>query len=637
MAYRPIPLPVEEEQQLLDKQFILNGGINLTDLPQKLADNQSPDLLNVWFADRILGKRLGQQYVYSEDALEYPVHRFHRALYDNKIIFHAGTKLYAMELTEVSETLEEWATAEWATAEWGNFIEIYHGLTSQKGSFFVIYDKLYYINGAEWVVYDGSTCEAITPYIPNVLTATTPTGAGTADEEYNRVGAGFSVKYNGNASATVYTLPQTGLDATTVTVTIAGVAKTEGTHFTVDRTAGTVNFGAGTTPHGAPASGTNNVIITAYKTNTTERDGILNCRYAIEYGDNKNIVFLAGNGKGEIYWSEIGLPTYMRESNTNTLGDTNEDINGLGIQYDTLCVFKTRTIFSVTQVTGTDLAEFAFKIVNDTIGCDMPYTIQLINNRLTWANTYGGVYTLTSTLEKDEKNVKPLSRNVNGTTYQSGLLQETLADKLVAVSHDFVSKSQYWLCVNGTVYMWDYGLTPYNDTGNLEVDQFNLSWWKFDNIYANCFFENAGNLYHGFVDKGNISHYIESFNDFDSAINGYYTIPLRDFGSSTMLKHVKSLSITCRTDTYTSINIDYFSEREERTESNPIALGSFSWARFSWATFVWSIIRYGKSFTRYPNFKHCLYWGAKFYNNDVNRDLSIIDISCKFMFSKKIK
>jgi hypothetical protein len=637
MAYKPIALPVEPEQELNESRFIFNGGINFADLPQKLADNQSPDLMNVWFTDRILSKRMGQSYLYNTDYLEFPVHQFHKRLYNGHIVFHAGTKLYEINSDNPSSELEEWSSANWATAEWGNLKIIHTGLTSQKGSFFVIYEKLYYINGAQWVVYDGSTCANITPYLPNVLTATTPAGAGTADEDYNRVGAGFSVKYNGNGSATVYTLPQTGLDATTVTITIGGVAKTEGTHFTVDRTAGTVNFGAGTSPHGAPASGTNNVIITAYKTNSTEINGVLNCKYAIEYGDNKNIVFLCGNGKGEVYWSEIGLPTYIRSSNTNTLGDTNDNCTGFGIQYDTLIIFKSRTLFSATQLTDTTFAEFAFKIVNDSIGCDIPYSIQLINNRLVWANTYGGVYTLATTLVKDEKNVKPLSRNINGNTQQPGFLQETLANKQAAISFDYVSKSQYWLCVNGKVYMWDYGLSPYNDSGNIDADQFSLSWWIFDSINANCFFENAGVLYHGLSAKGNIVYHTTNFNDFDSAISSYYVLPLRDFGATALLKTIKSLTITCRADTASKINIEYMTESSTRTESNPILVNSFSWARFSWATLSWAVIYYGRSFTRYPNSKHCLYWGAKFYNSDVGRDLSIVDIICKFMFSKKVK
>lgn len=619
MAYKAIPLQDEVEQQLNETKFILSGGLNISDLPQKLTDSQSPDLLNVWFSNRILSKRNGQSYMFLSDLAETPIHSIHRRLFKNKSIFHAGTKLYSWDITLNTTTV------------------IYSGLTSQKGSFFVIYDKLYYINGVQWVVYDGTTCTTITPYIPTVVTGRTPTGGGTVAEEYNRIGAGFINKFNGTGSATAFTLTQngvnsiTGLDATTVTATVGGVTKVEGTDFTVNRTTGIVTFTS------APASGTDNVIITAYKTSATERDNVYACKYAIEYGDNKNIVFLCGNGKGEIYWSEAGLPTYIPSSNTNTLGDTNEDCYGFGIQYDTLCIFKERIIFSATQITtDTTLAQFAFKIVNDNVGCDIPYSIQLINNRLVWANTYGGIYTLTSTLVKDEKNIKPLSRNINGNYSRAGFLQETLANKQNAISFDYVGKSQYWLCVGSDVYMWDYGISPYTDSGNLDLDQMNLSWWKFDNINANCFFENQNILYYGVRNKGNIVKFVESFNDFGSAINGYYTIPDRDFGTNSYLKTIKTITITPRSDTFTDIYIDYLTDGT-RTDPQPIITGSFSWARFSWATFTWTVSRIGKSFTRYPNSKHVLYWGAKFYNNEVGRDLSIIDIGVKWVISKKIK
>lgn len=632
MAYKAIPLPQEPDVEMFETRFILNGGLNISDIPQKLPDNQSPRLKNVWFANKILSKRYGQAYLWSQDYLESPIHQIHKRLYKNHMIVHAGTKLYEVDITGADATLDTWADGLWADALWGNFKVIYSGLTSQKGSFFVIYDKLYYINGAQWVVYDGSTCAAITPYIPTVITGRTPTGGGTAAEDYNRVGAGFINSFNGNGSATAYTLTLTGLDNTAVTATVGGVAKVETTDFTVNRTTGVVTFNI------APASGTDNVKITAYKTNATERDAVLGCKYAVEYGDNKNIVFLCGNGTGEVYWSEIGLPTYIRSSNTNTLGDTNENCYNMGIQYDTLCIFKQRTIFSATQITSdTDIAEFAFKIVNDNIGCDMPWSIQLVNNRLVWANTYGGVFTLTSTLVKDERNVKPLSKNINGLPLQAGLLQESETNKLNAVSWDYVGKSQYWLCVDDKVYMWDYGLTPYNDSGDLEADQLRLSWWYFDNIKANCFFENQGTLYYGIKDKGNISIFVDVFNDFNEAIEAYYRIPLRDFGLINWLKTVKEMTITSRADTYTKINIEYITERDNRVDAQPIALGSFSWARFSWAVFTWSVIKFGKAFTRYPNSKHVLYWSAEFSNNEVGRDLSIVDIAVKWLRSKKIK
>ncbi len=343
------------------------------------------------------------------------------------------------------------------------------------------------------------------------------------------------------------------------------------------------------------------------------------------------------NGKGEIYWTEIGLPTYVRSSNTNTLGDTNEDCYGFGVQYDTLVIFKKRVIFSATQITtDTTLAEFAFKIVNDNIGCDIPFSIQLVNNRLVWANTYSGIYTLTSTIVKDERNVKPISRNINGNVQREGFLQETLVNKQNAVSIDYSAKSQYWLCVYDKVYMWDYGLTPYNDTGNLEQDQKTLSWWYFDNINASCFFENDGVLYAGDNTLGNIILFSNILNDFGVAINSYYTIPYRDFGSTSWLKTIKTITITPRSDTYSKINIDYITETT-RTDPQPIILGSFSWSLFSWAIFTWAVSRLGKSYTRYPNSKHTLYWGVKLYNNDLSRDLSIIDCKCSYIFSKKIK
>lgn len=612
--YRPIQLQDEPEPDIMQwKPPSLGGGICLKDLEQNLLDDQSPKLLNVWYLNQILSKRYGQEWFLNSNLSANPILSIYEKTYKGYIIFTNSTKMYKLNPSTKATT------------------EIYSGLTANKGSFFVSGDNLYYINGAQYLKYDGSTVSAVTPYIPTTFTATPPSGGGTALEDENMFGAGQTNKFSGNGSATTYQLSQTGLDATIVTALVGGVVKTENTHFTVNRTTGVVTFTV------APASGTNNVEITFYKTNSTNINGFYACKYAIAYGNTKERVFFGGNSKGQIFWTDVSLPNYIPVSNTKIMGDSESDVQGFGIQYDTLVIFKPRIIYSANLVTGTTLAEFSFSIVNDSIGCDMPYTIQLINNRLVWCNTYGGVYTMTSTLIKDERNIKPLSDNVNGTQFRQGLFNESLSDLQKSTSCDWTKYNQYWLCVGTKVYMWDYGLRPYQDSGDLSADQKRLSWWIFDNINANCFFIDGDDMYYGDRTVGNLSHMIDQFNDFGSSINAIYRVPLRDFGISDWYKTISSMTITSRADTNTKINIEYINERDSRVDPQSIILNSFSWAHFSWAIFSWSVINFGKSFTRYPNSKHVLYWSVEFTNNDVARDLSIINLSVLWQRSKKIR
>ena len=37
----------------------LNGGLNVRDIDYKIEDNQSPQMLNMWYRDRVLSKRWG--------------------------------------------------------------------------------------------------------------------------------------------------------------------------------------------------------------------------------------------------------------------------------------------------------------------------------------------------------------------------------------------------------------------------------------------------------------------------------------------------------------------------------------------------------------------------------------------------
>ncbi len=611
--YKPIQFRNEPEPQVLEwKPPSLGGGICLKDLEQNLLDDQSPRLSNVWFLNQILAKRYGQEWVIPSDITNKPILTVYEKRYKGNLVFACDTKLYKLDTST------------------GTATQIYTGLAATKGSFFVSGGNLYYINGSVYVKYDGTTTTVTTPYIPTTFTACPPTGGGTALEDENRYGAGQTNKFSGNGTAT-YTLSKQGLDATLVTATVGGVSKVETTDFTVNRTTGQVVFVV------SPPTGTNNVYITFYKTNSSIINAFLACTHTILYGDAKETVFFGGNGAGSIYWSDVVLPNYIPLSNTKVMGDTGDDVQGFGIQYDTLVIFKPRTIYSANKVTTSTLVTFSFAIVNDSIGCDMPYSIQLINNRLTWCNTYGGVYNLTSTLIKDERNVKPLSDNVNGTDFRPGIFAETISDLQNATSCDWTKYNQYWLCVGSKVYMWDYGLRPYVDSGDLAADQKRLSWWIFNNVNANCFISDGDDLYYGSRTVGNFSHFINQFNDFGSAISSVYRVPLRDFGINDWYKTIKTMTITSRADTNTKINIEYINERDSRVDPQPITLTSFSWQHFSWAAFAWSVINFGKSFTRYPNSKHVLYWSVEFTNNDVGRDLSIINLVVLWMRSKKIR
>ena len=67
----------------------LNGGINTRDPETGIADNQSPDMLNLWYKDMALCKRPGQMLM----AALKDVKRISEP-YNGSFAVHAGERLY---------------------------------------------------------------------------------------------------------------------------------------------------------------------------------------------------------------------------------------------------------------------------------------------------------------------------------------------------------------------------------------------------------------------------------------------------------------------------------------------------------------------------------------------------------------
>jgi hypothetical protein len=607
MAYRQMNIPTEPDEQPLEwKLERINGGTNIHDQEIKILDNQSPNMLNMWFVDRILTKRYGQEYLF--DDLTDPV--LQSIYYKGHIILHIGTKLYKYSLSTRTE--------------------IYSGLTASKGSFFIFNEILYYLNGAEFIQWNNTTAQAVVGKIPIVVINRTPTGGGDFNEAYNRIQPGFTTWFNGDNTAVNYTLPQSGLDSTTVTCTVGGATKVEGVDFTVNRTTGIVTFSV------APATGQNNVIITAYKTDTAAANSIKHCKYIVSFGgDNDTRMFAAGNGTNEYYWSGLLDATYWPDTNYN-LSISGEAVTGFGKQYDVLAIFTQRSVDRVEYLLDIDGPYFPAKQINPSIGCDMPWTIQLIDNRLTWCNTYGGVYTLVSTNIRDERNIKPVSRNINGTISRAGILQEP--NLVNATSFDALG--MYWLCIGSKVWVWDYLETPYINTGDVEADQIRLAWFPLNNINANTFVDVDGQIYYGDRTAGKFAHFIQNKNDFGQPIEGYWRSKVLRFNLTNFLKTVYKLWFSTTASAGSVISINYFNENGDSLGSATVPPGktaSFDWSTFDWAAWTWGAVRYANTIRLKPKIKKIINFQVEFRNNVLNENLSLMDLVIQYIVEKEVK
>ncbi|KJS84986.1 MAG: hypothetical protein JM58_09460 [Peptococcaceae bacterium BICA1-8] len=609
--YKPMQLPPSQPKPTPELRLdVINGGVSYKYIENQLNDTQSPYMLNLNADDKgALIKRGGQEVYHTFP--ESPIHA--KFYFKDKWVVHAGTKLYTYDGTTETAILT--------------------GLTSQKGVFFVFNDILYYLNGAQYSQWNGTSAASVVGYIPTLTLGREPAGGGTAYEDFNLLSAGFIDSFSGDNTSVNYQLSLTGLDATAITASLdAGITydKVETTHFTVNRTTGVVTWLI------APATGTNNVKIKAFKTVSGMADRIKGCKYfAIYGGENDTRVFVSGNStyKNWYWYSGLFDPTYWPENSFNKVGSDYEAITVFIKQYDTLIVIKERSVFSVNyQLKDDGTVSFPTKPINSEIGCDMPYTVQLINNEPVFANTYKGIHILRSSEIRDERNVQPISSNINGGPFRPGILDEEKADLLLATSVDYDKK--YWFCVGSKVWVWDYEQTPYQ--GNDEL----LAWYPYDNINANCFLELNRVLYAGDRTTGDLVKFIENYNDFGDAINGVWRSKLFNFNLPDYLKTITEVWFTTRANTYSSIVIRYYNDNGDLLDSTTVpatAASSFDWDNWDWDDFTWGVSRFAPTIKRKPKIKKVQYFQIEFSNNVLNETLSLLSLVIQYVINRKIK
>jgi hypothetical protein len=588
------------------------GGINIQDLPYRLNDDQSPKMINMWVANMTLSKRPGQKW----DSIELPSNTLsiYKKPYKGYFVFHAGTKLY-----KKAPGIEATAT------------EIMTGLTEAAGMFYVFNGKLLYKNGKEFIEYDGTTAKKVPPKAPVVFINRKPDGTGgDKNDDYNLLGPGFTNKFNGDGTSLKYVLTDKGLDSTHYIVTVNGVLKTLATHYTEDPANGELTF----LEAAKPGAGQNNVEVIAYKTDAEAIAKIIGCKYMIAYGgENNSRLFVGGNGTGKYYYSDALDYTYFPEQNYNIAGSDSSEITGFGEQYDILAVFNEEATFGVTYSFVNGKVSFPQVTINPDIGCDCPGTIELINNRLTWLNSKKGPVMMVSTANEDERNILPIGRNINGNYDRKGLLDEANIKKAISID----SMGKYWLVINGTGYLWDYTISPFRNTGNIDLDARRLSWFIFNNIYPVGFSQVENELF--YAKENRIAKFYNEFYDFGAGIPASYRMPFLDFKIINYLKDVLKAWITTRADTNSIIKMLYLSEQdpEGEPEEEDINAFSFSWSKTSWSTMTYNVINFAKTYRRKPKMKKVQRFAIEFSNDEPGADLNISEIKLAYTLSKENK
>ena len=537
----------------------LNGGVNLNDAPNLVEDNQLTAVLNMWWKDQALRTRAGLATTVERsfhiqtsgmgDSLTYKVYspvrvyrdgkpedyvccycEFEMSRSNNAYHFYkfdeSGSATHVSSLTFLDyEDGDPYAT--------GMFMFAANPTADGIGLYAVFNSGDIYSMNKNFELQKIDKSEIYAPLVVvNAVgfddTGSPPVVSGTQFEGYNLLSGAFRTAFTTDGKAHEFKLPldnltmnngespaveYTGTDGTVTrwesfsnTMFYAQAsAEIGGETVTVKlyRRSGIIEFSTGVdTPYPLPGSISNNLIVTAWKTDPEATKKIANMQFATWFGGDRSGInggtrlFVSGNPDHPnlVHWSDINNPLYFPENNYAYIGESSQKVTGFGKQTDILVIFKEHEIYSAEYVSGNtytaqdvidgkvvdvtaNAAVFPITPINSGIGCDCPNTIQLCNNRLIWATSDGAVYGLMAANQASERNVRKLSAMI-----ESRLKAEDRYLLKSALSCDV--DGHYMLFVWNRVYLLDYmdGVFQYYATYSDERKaQRNMSWycWEF--------------------------------------------------------------------------------------------------------------------------------------------------------------
>ena len=425
-----------------------------------------------------------------------------------------------------------------------------------------------------------------------------------------------------------YQLPVKELDAVTKVV-VDAEEKVEGTDYAVDLEKGLVVFVTPPPVHNPIVN--NTVEITYSKTNEDALNSVLDCPYATVFGGDNNVCIILGGCKAQpnaFFWSgndSVAMNAgYWPMSYYQLAGDSEDGITGFGRQYSTMIVFKERSIgkagYGIENVDGRDSISFTYANINSKIGCDLPWTIQLVENNMVFCNSQGGVHVVRDSSSALENNIECISRNVNGTSQRPGLL-EAVREAGKDLTCSFDDDNRYWVCANGQVYLWDYLLSSFKDP----------SWFYFTEVNGIAYLRNVDKSYH-LNSEGHLTLFKRDFMDYGGAIEKVYQFPPQFFDTYDRLKDILYCIFTVRSDTDSRAQIQYQSDYEIRYDQTDIRSLSWKLVPRNLLYRNLSVQRFAHVARRKPGCRHVRHFSMRLENNEIAQDLSIISAQIYFRY-----
>lgn len=524
-------------------------GCDFTSDASTVDDTKSPNCINMTrLVPGKVRKRKGYHEIVDYGAKIWGVH--HYSPTDTWLV-HAGNKIYDLsapqggiwvDSSDTTHTIVDYDDKNIVFLN-GNIDEtlVYTGMARRRSWSVELGLKLIILDGSNLYTYDGTTFRPLVAancYIPTLTISKEPSGGGTDYEALNLLNPAFKESFyvsQANASATQFKLSLNGLDSTTVKAWVMNssgslVAKTEGTDFSVNRSTGIVTFN--TAPGQSPISGTDNVVIQAYKTISGYANRIRNCRFGILFGVNgaNDRLFVSGNtGKGVSngepfsyinydWYSGQYDPTYFPDTGYSKMGADNSAIMGYSIIGGYLATHK--DIYERYQpviIREGDLINDkpTFLVINSLQGAGAisQWCFTNLEEEPLFLSQLG-IYAVTSQDITGEKYAQNRSYYLDGKLLE----EENLEDAFAYTYRDY-----YLLGINGHVYVLD-GLQPIRTDKSKPYATRQYVGYYWENIPATCFFEMEGNLCFGTTSGKVMMFYTkwdsaESYNDVDQPIS----------------------------------------------------------------------------------------------------------------------
>lgn len=596
----------------------LTGGINLRDPAFRLRGGESPFLQNLTWRNGALRCRRGQVLL---GRMLPGVLACAPALFHGWLVAHVQGQIRAIRLTDDDATAE--------TAVGRQQIALYDPtLPRLGGTFFRWRDALYYKTRGAYlrVTWDarhdtlrGERLGGGSAYVPVIQRNTDPeTGAGDLYQPENRLSPDKRVLFTAKDGVAEYRLPVHPVDAVQA-VYVSGALTSR---WAADLESGTVRFFEPPPQTDPPVN--NTVEIRFRKENPEAFASVMDCDTAAVFGADRDLCVVLGGCSAQPnawFWSGSGSlgmdPTYFPVSQYNLAGDSDSPITAFGKQQNRLVIFQSdavgRADFSTEELNGRAQIAMDYTRINAGIGCDLPGSVQLVENNLVWCSRRHGVCRLENTSAALENNVRVLSRKLHGRGGAGDLLRAVRAARDTGVCSADTGE-RYLLIAGDEAFEWNYALSTPEDPG----------WFYHRGVRASGLVPAEGGRLFSLLPSGEAAEFQSVCMDFEGPIEKVYTLPPRSLGGLDRQKTVKRVLFVLPGDANTNTRVTYTGDFGRRDDATNLIVSAWRLSPRNLARRDLACRPFPRVFRRHPGFHNLYHLGVRLSNSEPGVDMPLI-------------